>query len=217
MSSKLLPRVIQSLRSVKQSKIQLNRNVPALADVNRSKKQHMLFKLSDQFKERVTSVANAPYGIQKEVIFAEIGGPFAANGVNGQYVNPLQKVVVQYCDLGGSSAGMREFILTRLPQWAKKNPHVEVIVQPRPFHHPHLRATYDNGHTKVVCVRNQNIKDIGERLQHYVDSVGMPLLKPRKPVYSVTESIRGIWTPFKEPALRVTNLPQGPKYLYGNQ
>ena len=79
----------------------------------------------------------------------------------------LRKLKLQYCDLGGSSRGMRyasafssplpirhskinlahpgpcrEFLETRLPEFQKKNPQVLVDVVKRRNRHPHLSGEY---------------------------------------------------------------------------
>jgi hypothetical protein len=51
----------------------------------------------------VPNIANAPFGIQQAVLQRVIG----ENGVNGNFVFPLQRLVFTYCEKGGSSAGMR--------------------------------------------------------------------------------------------------------------
>lgn len=49
------------------------------------------------------SLANAPSGIQLE----HIRDKLALNGSNLNWICPLQKLIVRYCDLGGSSKGLR--------------------------------------------------------------------------------------------------------------
>ena len=49
------------------------------------------------------SLANAPSGVQLEHVRATIGD----NGHGGVWICPLQRLVVRYCDQGGSSRGLR--------------------------------------------------------------------------------------------------------------
>ena len=55
------------------------------------------------WRPAVRSVADAPFGIQRATILQVIGD----NGKDGHFTYPLQKLVFNYCDMGGSSAGMR--------------------------------------------------------------------------------------------------------------
>lgn len=160
----------------------------------------------------IPNVASAPFGIQQAVLRQV----YASNGIGGVYVQPLQKVVLEYCDLGGSSKGMREALLNRVPRWASAHPGTEIVVQRVAHRHPHLRAYYDNGYKKSVCVRNRSAQDIIKFLEHYRDTAGVAPIKPKKPVLSDAESVRGVWSPFKDPKVRPDRQPQAPKFLYSN-
>ncbi len=69
---------------------------------------------------------------------------------------------------------------------------------------------------KYVSARNLKPKDIQEYVQNYRNTSGIAPIKPKYPVLSDSVSIRGIWTPFKDPKLRPAHKPQSPKFLYGN-
>jgi hypothetical protein len=61
---------------------------------------------TSKIKQRpaVPNVANAPFGIQKKVVLDVIGD----NAVDGKaFIYPLQKLVFNYCDAGGSSRGIK--------------------------------------------------------------------------------------------------------------
>lgn len=107
--------------------------LPRLVNVNRRKSPEPHARV-------VPDLAKAPFGKQKDIIL----GALSNNGVSNTFILPLQKLVVQYCDWGGSSKGMREFILSDLAVWAKRNPQVEVVVQPTPRKHPFIRGFYGN-------------------------------------------------------------------------
>jgi large subunit ribosomal protein L43 len=47
-----------------------------------------------------------------------------------------------------------------------------------------------------VCVRNFESKDILDKVEYFKQSSGEKLKKQRKPVTSVNESVRGIWSPY---------------------
>jgi len=91
--------------------------------------------------------------------------PYIKNGT-GAFYKQLKKLVVNYCDYGGSSKHIRfvrtgvaelstplffsppnrpndrNYILTDLIEYAKANPSVEVAVEQRRGHHPALRGYY---------------------------------------------------------------------------
>jgi hypothetical protein len=48
------------------------------------------------------NVKNAPFGVQQALIKSVVGD----NGISS-FINPLQKLVFNYCDFGGSSNGIR--------------------------------------------------------------------------------------------------------------
>lgn len=180
---------------------------PALVDVYRRNNPN------PPPKPAVPTVANRPFGIQQSVYLQVLND----NAVDGKpFIFPLQKLVFTYCDMGGSSNGQREFIKGRLVEFARKNPQFEIIVQPRPFHHPHIRAYYDNGFTKEQCVRSFSPVEIMEYLEEFKESAGIAPIKPKFPVLTRNESPRGIWNPFKDPKVRPTHKPQAPTHLYSN-
>ena len=74
----------------------------------------------------------------------------------------------------------------------------------------------DNGFKKVQCVRNLGKDEIQGFVDQYMNSAGISPIKPKFPVMSQNESLRGIWTPFKDPKVRLTHKPQSPKELYSN-
>jgi hypothetical protein len=70
-------------------------DAPKLVNVYRQKRKI--------WRPAVRSVADAPFGIQQATLLRVIGD----NGKDGHFTFPLQKLVFNYCDLGGSSVGMR--------------------------------------------------------------------------------------------------------------
>jgi hypothetical protein len=78
------------------------------------------------------------------------------------------------------------------------------------------RERVDNGFRKVATVKNVKVEGIHERVDLYANSSGISPLKPKFPIMTENESIRGIWSPFKDPKIRVTHKPQAPKHLYAN-
>ncbi|CCK68402.1 mitochondrial 54S ribosomal protein mL43 KNAG_0A07490 [Huiozyma naganishii CBS 8797] len=120
----------------------------------------------------------------------------ARNGV-GAFVHPCRKIVLQYCNWGGSSEGMRRFLASRrLDLLATKYPQIEFEVVRKPGH-PLVTGLYTNGREKVVCVRNLNVDHVENKLLLVKDSSGEVLRHYAKNdnVRSINESVRGVWSP----------------------
>ncbi|KAJ2782249.1 39S ribosomal protein L51, mitochondrial [Coemansia javaensis] len=117
------------------------------------------------------------------------------NGV-GAFVFPCRKLVFNYCERSGSSRAMLEYLQTRAVQFARDNPQIEVIVQPRPSRHPIVRAFYTNGQQRTKCVRRCTVDEIPEVVKSLRDHSGHRLRRWNKYVLSDTPSVRGIYSPF---------------------
>jgi len=91
---------------------------------------------------------------------------------------------------------MNGFIKTSLPAFAKRNPQIEISVSPRPRKHPVIRAHYINGAQRAICVRNLEAPSVREKAEVLRDASGEKNKKLNKPVTSINESVRGIWSPF---------------------
>lgn len=72
----------------------------------------------------------------------------------------LQKVKVMYCDCGGSSRGVRDFIREKIVDFAKKAPSVEIVTGLRRGHHPYIEGQYLDGTRKIITVKNLAPRDI---------------------------------------------------------
>jgi large subunit ribosomal protein L43 len=88
------------------------------------------------------------------------------------------------------------FILHELPKFAKRNPDIEISVSKRPNKHPVIRGHYMNGLERAVCVRNLEHNQILQRAELLRDSDGKKNKRVNKPVASINESVRGIWSPY---------------------
>ncbi|PVI01443.1 hypothetical protein DM02DRAFT_591097 [Periconia macrospinosa] len=117
------------------------------------------------------------------------------NGV-GAFILQCKKLEFHYCDWAGSSRGMNAFIKTNLSAFAKRNPSIEISVSPRPRKHPVIRAHYINGNQRSICVRNMSNDIVKEKAELLRDASGEKNQKYSKPVTSINESVRGIWSPF---------------------
>ncbi len=125
------------------------------------------------------------------------------NGV-GAFILQCKRLTFSYCDWGGSSRGMLAFL--RSPngfrQTARQHPQVEMVVQRRKGRHPLLLGEYINGRQKAVCVRNLEANQIADKAQLLCDASGRKL-KRHRAVESMNTSVRGIWSPFHQPAHRI--------------
>ncbi|KAH8425218.1 39S ribosomal protein L51, mitochondrial [Aspergillus melleus] len=126
----------------------------------------------------------------------------AKNGV-GAFILQCKRLDFHYCDWAGSSRGMVSFLKNKLPAFAKKNPQIEIRVSPRPHKHPMVKGHYINGREKVVCVRNLEPEQIFNKAVMMKEASGEKLKRTNKPVTSINESVRGIWSPYHGDLRRV--------------
>jgi large subunit ribosomal protein L43 len=89
-----------------------------------------------------------------------------------------------------------KFLLHNLRTFALENPSIEIRVSPRPNKHPLVRCHYLNGRTRAVCMRNLEKDQILKKLNMLKEASGERLKRVKKPVSSINESVRGIWSPF---------------------
>ncbi|KAK0623128.1 thioredoxin-like protein [Immersiella caudata] len=117
------------------------------------------------------------------------------NGV-GAFILQCKKLNFHYCDWAGSSKGMNTFIKTLLPQFAAAHPQIEIVVSPRPRKHPVIVGQYINGRERNVCVKNMEPLRILQRAKYLRDASGEKVKRVNKPVQSINESVRGVWSPY---------------------
>lgn len=133
---------------------------------------------------------------KKMVVRAIKQSSIARNGL-GAFVFPCKKITLQYCNWGGSSQGMRDFLVSkRIDGLSQRYPHIQFEIL-RKSGHPIIRAQYTSGREKVVCVRNLNIDNVENKLKLLKDSSGDILRKRAKNanVETLNSSVRGIWSP----------------------
>ncbi|CAN6297071.1 unnamed protein product, partial [Urochloa humidicola] len=117
------------------------------------------------------------------------GGRMALRGVW-----QLQKLVVNYCDWGGSSRGIRAFMEAHLPALKEKNPHLEVVTELVRGQHPNLKGIYKNHNERVVCVRNLPPDEILLQATRLRNSLGRKVVKLRTRHVTKRPSVQGTWT-----------------------
>ncbi|TVY55932.1 54S ribosomal protein L51, mitochondrial [Lachnellula cervina] len=124
------------------------------------------------------------------------------NGV-GAFILQCKRLDFHYCDWAGSSKGMNSFLRNSLTKFAALNPQVEITVSPRPRRHPVIRGTYINGREKAICVRNLTKEQVLQKAELLRDANGEKLKKVTKPVKSINESVRGVWSPYHDGGIHV--------------
>lgn len=95
------------------------------------------------------------------------------------------------------------FIKSQLAEFARKHPQIEIAVSPRRSKHPVVIGHYINGKQRPICVRNLEPSQILQKVELLRDSNGEKNKKVNKPVTSINESVRGIWSPYHGNGLEV--------------
>lgn len=122
----------------------------------------------------------------------------ARNGV-GAFVRPCHRVVVQYCNWGGSSSGLRDLLASgKLNEVANKDKDIFWEVK-KLAGHPKAVFHYNNDNTNEVSLANLKQLEILQKLSEYSQRSGADLFKYNHKVMSNNDSVRGIWSPMHEP------------------
>lgn len=111
----------------------------------------------------------------------------------------LQKLTLKYCEYGGSSRAIRDFIANgRLVAWATLHPDTAVEVKVRNGHHPLVEGAYiSQAVDHQISVKNYDSwRDVQEVCQMLADRSGRKITKITVPVLTDSPSIQGVWTPF---------------------
>ncbi|KZV55272.1 hypothetical protein F511_06749 [Dorcoceras hygrometricum] len=106
----------------------------------------------------------------------------------------LQKLVVSFCNWGGSSRGIREFMESHLPAFREKNPHLEVVTELNRGYHPLLKGLYRNKNERVVCVKNMTPDEVLQCATRLRNSQGRKVVKLRTRHVTSNPSVQGTWT-----------------------
>lgn len=88
------------------------------------------------------------------------------------------------------------FLRNSLQKFAIANPQIEIEVSPRPRRHPVIIGHYIGGREKAICVRNLQKEQILQKAELLRDASGEKLKRVTKPVKSINESVRGVWSPY---------------------
>merc|ERR1712166_588564 len=84
---------------------------------------------------------------------------------------------LRYCEHSGSSRGAREFLQASLPSFVEKNPQLAFDPKLRPGKHPFVEATYVNGRSKQIGLKNESADSVAEIVQALRDQSGKKLIK----------------------------------------
>jgi large subunit ribosomal protein L43 len=123
----------------------------------------------------------------------------------------LLKLQLFYCEHGGSSRAMRDFISSgRLVDWATRHPQTQIQVSVRNGQHPYVAGEYltspDNVQHQISVKNFESWRDVQQVCQQLANRSGRKITKITRPVLTDTPSIQGVWTPF----LNLQELPPIP-------
>ncbi|XP_070055642.1 large ribosomal subunit protein mL43 isoform X2 [Nicotiana tomentosiformis] len=96
----------------------------------------------------------------------------------------LKKLVVSYCNWGGSSRGIRAFMESELPALKEQNPQLEVVTE----------LNRENKNERVVCVRNLSQDEVLEAATKLRNSLGRKVVKMKTRHVTKQPSVQGTWS-----------------------
>ncbi|KAJ9613554.1 39S ribosomal protein L51, mitochondrial [Cladophialophora chaetospira] len=120
----------------------------------------------------------------------------ARNGV-GAYILQCTRLHLTYSDHWVSSTGLLSLLRSpSFPRLTHTYPSVEFRISPIPNRHPVLKATYVNGRSKAICVKNLSKEQVAEKLEFLLGNSGTKNVRVGgRKVISENESVRGVWSP----------------------
>eukprot|EP01015_Nassula_variabilis_P018496 TRINITY_DN3019_c0_g1_i5.p1 TRINITY_DN3019_c0_g1~~TRINITY_DN3019_c0_g1_i5.p1 ORF type:complete len:174 (+),score=4.37 TRINITY_DN3019_c0_g1_i5:113-634(+) len=107
----------------------------------------------------------------------------------------LKKVSLYFCDMGGSSKGVRDFLKSDyLKEFLANNPQIQFNFYLKRGSHPGISATYVNGFIKDLSLRNKSHEDVLDDMLRVRNSFGRSALSHSgDKVYGSNKSIQGGW------------------------
>ena len=125
----------------------------------------------------------------------------------------LQKLTINYCEYGGSSSVIRDYLASgKIIDWAKERSHLQIDVKVNNGNHPYIKGDYISSTSKKfntkynknlnpnihqICIKSNksNKPDIEKVLNTLYNRSGRKITKFTKAIYTDTPSIQGRWTP----------------------
>ena len=104
----------------------------------------------------------------------------------------LKSLLVQYCEHGGSSHGVRDYLQRLLLPFAQANPQLRIAVTTRANRHPRVQGWYVKDDGKSLSLANLSAEQIAERIQFLRDARPIGMRKNAK-AFRSTPSIQGEW------------------------
>ena len=78
-------------------------------------------------------------------------------------VHQLKNIRLYFCDFGGSSTGVRDFLKSEeLVNFISKNEHLNLEIYLGRNHHPYMSSTYMNGYVKDQPLRNMLDEEVSD-------------------------------------------------------
>ncbi|KAL3838177.1 hypothetical protein ACJIZ3_022768 [Penstemon smallii] len=96
----------------------------------------------------------------------------------------LQKLVVSFCNWGGSSRGIRAFMESHLPAFKETNPQLEVVTE----------LNRENKNERVVCVKNLTPEEVLLCAIRLRNAQGRKVVKLKTRHVTKNPSVQGTWT-----------------------
>ncbi len=110
----------------------------------------------------------------------------------GTFIPQIQMIEIRYCEHGGSSTSLIQFLKSKLHSYALEYPYVHFKIHPRPRKHPVLIGRYANGDCKQICVKNEKQSDINKQLFNLLNSQNgqtFKIMKTKLPVLQMSKRV----------------------------
>eukprot|EP00325_Prymnesiales_sp_UTEX-LB-985_P022003 CAMPEP_0174720606 /NCGR_PEP_ID=MMETSP1094-20130205/34029_1 /TAXON_ID=156173 /ORGANISM="Chrysochromulina brevifilum, Strain UTEX LB 985" /LENGTH=126 /DNA_ID=CAMNT_0015921119 /DNA_START=21 /DNA_END=401 /DNA_ORIENTATION=+ len=104
----------------------------------------------------------------------------------------LRSVMIRYCEAGGSSQGVRQYLEKYLVPFAEANSQIEIAVCQQANRHPIIRGWYMRDPSKTLSLRNLSAEQVVERIFYLRDMRPVGLRKFAKP-FRTSPSVQGEW------------------------
>ena len=104
----------------------------------------------------------------------------------------LRSLMLQFCNHGGSSRGVRQFAEQMLVPFATANPQIQIAVSNKSGRHPLVTGFYVNDPAKTLSLKGLSAKQVLQRIQTLRDSRPVEVRKWHKQFRS-SPSIQGEW------------------------